>query len=479
MSNPPILLWLRQDLRFDNHPAMRIAAETGKPVICIYIFDNTLKDEQAMGGAQRWWLHHTLTAFQKDLKKREGALILRRGDPRIIIPSLAKETDADHVVWSRRYMPWQIDIDSEIKASLKEQDIQVSSINSSLLFEPWQIETKSGGPYRVFTPYWKTVQSRDDIPQSCSRVDKLKAPDTLPDTDVIEDWDLLPNSPDWSEGFGPLWNPGEKGARARLREWLDEDAAEYDDLRNRPDLNRTSRLSPHLYFGEISPVTIWHMVQQHISDGDIPEDQGKSYLSEIVWREFSYHLIYHNPLMFNDPLQDKFSKFEWNTDKNALKAWQKGQTGYPIVDAGMRQLWTEGWMHNRVRMIVGSFLVKDLLLDWQEGMAWFWDTLLDADGASNTASWQWIAGCGADAAPFFRVFNPTTQGEKFDPEGNYVRKYVPELKDLPKKYIHAPADAPAEILEKAGVKIGKTYPSPIVNHKERREEVLSRYEKIK
>ncbi len=475
----PVLLWLREDLRFDDNPAMRAAAATGQPVACVFVLDDDTPGEMKMGGAQRWWLHHSLTAFSEDLKTREGALILRRGDARHIIPQLTEELGASDVFWNRRYMRWQTEADSDIKKELKDAGRGAESFNGRLLYEPWEIETKSGDPYRVFTPFWKNLQAKGEVREALPRVDKLTAPSSLPASDKLEDWDLLPTRPDWATGFGPVWSPGEKGARARLREWLKDEAARYKDTRNRPDLDETSRLSPHLHFGEISPVTIWHDVQAGIKAGDIPEEQGHTFLSEVAWREFSYHLLYYQPQMTEEPLQEKFADFEWVTDKMALTAWQKGQTGYPIVDAGMRQLWQTGWMHNRVRMIVASFLIKDLLIHWREGMAWFWDTLVDADQANNTASWQWVAGCGADAAPYFRIFNPTTQGEKFDPVGDYIRKFVPELSGLPAKYIHDPSNAPKDVLKEAGIRLGETYPAPIVDHKKAREDALSRYQSIK
>ncbi|MEM9988719.1 MAG: deoxyribodipyrimidine photo-lyase, partial [Pseudomonadota bacterium] len=464
MFDSPLLYWLREDLRFDDNPALRAAANSGQPVLCLYILEAFEADKAQMGGAQRWWLHHSLTAFQEDLEKRGGKLILRKGDAKKIVPQIVKDVNASKVVWNRRYATWQIDVDKTIKEKLTKDDIEVESFNGRLLYEPWEIYTKSDKPYRVYTPYWKSVQAREDMRDTLPRVDKLISPSSLPKTDQLEDWNLPPQNPNWAEDFSNHWTPGEAGARKRWRSWLNKEGDQYKDQRNIPSTDGTSRLSPHLHFGEISPVTLWHDVKDAISAGDVPEEQGKVYLSEIVWREFSYQLLFHHPQMTEEPLMEKFAAFEWDNDKDYLKAWQRGQTGYPIVDAGMRQLWQTGWMHNRVRMIVGSFLVKDLFIDWQHGMAWFQDTLVDADFASNTASWQWIAGCGADAAPFFRIFNPTTQGEKFDPDGDYVRQFVPELAKLHKKYIHAPEKAPQDVLEEAELELGKDYPHPIVDH---------------
>lgn len=479
MSQDPVLLWLREDLRFDDHPAMRDAADSGAPVICLYVLDEESAGDHAMGGAQKWWLHHSLTAFRHDLDTRGGALILRRGEARHIIPKVAKEIGAQTIYWTRRYMPWQVEQDKALKEALTKSGHKVESHNGRLLHEPWEVETKTGNPYRVFTPYWKQVQVMDTVRPPLPRVDKLEAPSCLPKSDRLEDWDLLPTRPNWATGFEPIWTPGEKGARARWRDWLGKHATGYKEQRNRPDLDATTRLSPHLHFGEISPNTLWHDMRDIMDASKVPMNDGKHFLSEVVWREFSYQLIYHNPTMFIEPLMEKFADFQWNDDPSAFEAWQKGLTGYPIVDAGMRQLWQEGWMHNRVRMIVGSFLIKDLFIHWRQGMAWFWDTLLDADPANNTASWQWIAGCGADAAPYFRIFNPTTQGEKFDPDGEYIRKYVPELALLPTKCIHEPHKAPPLVLREADVVLGKTYPEPIVDHGTQRQEALARYEAIK
>jgi deoxyribodipyrimidine photo-lyase len=478
MELKPSLVWLREDLRFDDNPALRAAADRGAPTALLYILDDEVAGEWKLGGAQRWWLHHSLEALRKDVEKFGGALVLRRGDAAKHVSDVAEKLDAGAVYWNRRYMPWQIEQDKAIKEALSE-DYEVESFNGRLLNEPWEISTKSGDPYKVYTPYWKQVRQRD-IRDPLPKVQKLETPESTPASDDLNDWDLLPTKPNWAEGFEPVWTPGERGARKRWLDWLQSEGSEsYDEHRNRPDLDDTSRMAPHLHFGEASPVTLYREMQEKIEEGEIPESHGESYLSELAWREFSYSLLYHFPRMLDEPLMGKFKDFDWDKDEDAFEAWTKGRTGYPIVDAGMRQLWHEGHMHNRVRMITGSFLVKDLLIDWRQGMKWFWDCLVCADPASNTAGWQWVAGCGADASPFFRVFNPVSQGEKFDPDGDYVRRHVPELKNLPKKYIHAPWTAPDDVLSKAGVTLGKDYPKPIIDHKKRREEALSRYQAIK
>ncbi|MEO1659295.1 MAG: deoxyribodipyrimidine photo-lyase [Pseudomonadota bacterium] len=478
MTDQPVLVWLRDDLRLDDNPALRKAADTGRPVVCLYVLDDDTPGEWTLGGAQRWWLHHSLAALQADLTKIGGTLILRRGKADRVVPELVKALGATEVHWNRRYMPWQIEQDKALKAALSEDGVEVESFNGRLLHEPWTIKTKTGGPYRVYTPYWKQIQTLD-VPDPLPNIRKLIRPDSLPPSDDLASWELLPTKPNWATGFEPIWEPGEAGARKRWRAWVKAYAGRYNSERNRPDLDTTSRMAPHIHFGEISIRTMYLDVANLIGDGVIDRDEGKTFLSELVWREFSYHLLFYNPDMFDLPLNRKFTAFEWNNDDSHFDAWTKGMTGYPIVDAGMRQLYREGHMHNRVRMIVGSFLVKDLLIDWRRGMAWFWDTLVCADPAANTASWQWVAGCGADAAPFFRVFNPITQGEKFDPDGAYVRRHVPELANVPAKHIHAPWKAPREVLAKAGVTLGETYPHPVVEHGPMREEALRRYQAIK
>ncbi|GGD03321.1 cryptochrome/photolyase family protein [Aquisalinus flavus] len=478
-STSPVLFWFRQDLRLDDNPALRAAIDTGQPVVPVFVLDDVTPGDMAYGSASRWWLHKSLDSLGEQLKSAGSTLVLRRGDAKEIIPKLVQEIGASQVFWNRRYAKWQVEADKALKKSLEDDEIRVTSCNGRLLYEPWDIETKSGGPYRVFTPFWKALKSQGNVRDTVTAIRKIDGPSRYPATDTLSDWALLPTKPNWAKGFEEVWEPGEKGAMSALRNFLDGPVDSYKDDRNRPDRNGTSRLSPHLHFGEISPVQIWHLVRNKISAGEVPDSQGDVFLSEIAWREFSYSLIYFNPEMHKKELMEKFRDFPWEHSEKKLEAWKKGQTGYPIVDAGMRQLWREGWMHNRIRMVVGSFLVKHLLLDWRDGMMWFWDTLVDADEANNTASWQWIAGCGADAAPYFRIFNPMTQGERFDPDGDYVRKYVEELRDLPAKHIHTPWDAPKDVLKKAGVELGRTYPEPMVDHKQARQNALDAYQSIK
>ncbi|MBB4659140.1 cryptochrome/photolyase family protein [Parvularcula dongshanensis] len=474
----PALVWLRNDLRLEDNPALRAAADSDRPAACLYVLDDVTPGDWAMGGAQRWWLHKSLEALAAELDRIGSALILRRGDSRGVVPSVAQEVGADLVTWNRRYIGWQKEVDDDVAHALQEQEIEVRTFRGTVLFEPGEIRTGSGNIYKVFGPYWRKLRERE-VPEKLAKVQKLDAPAKLPSSDHLGDWNLLPTQPNWAGAFEETWEPGERGGRARWLSWLKSNATSYDEDRNFPGRDASSRQSPHLHFGETSPVVAWHDLRERIEDGDVPEDQGESWLSELAWREFHHQLLCAHPEMFDKPLDAKFERFEWDTDDDAYRAWTKGQTGYPIVDAGMRQLWQTGWMHNRVRMITGSFFVKDLLLDWRRGMAWFWDCLVDADPANNTAQWQWIAGCGADASPFFRVFNPVGQGERFDPEGAYVKRWCPELKDLPKKHVHAPWDALADVLKKAGVVLGKDYPEPIVEHAARRDEALARYKAIK
>lgn len=468
------LVWFRQDLRIEDNPALFEAARQGT-VLPVFILEDPdqVGDSHPLGGASRWWLHHSLKALSENL----GGLLLLRGDARLMIPKLAKDLGADAVYWNRCYEPHAIDRDSQLKADLKAADHEVRSFKASLLFEPWELETKTGGPFKVYSPFWRAALAK---PVS----EPLPAPGHLSlaamdGSDRLEDWSLLPSRPNWAAGFDAVWRPGEQGAFDRLEGFLDSGLEGYGDLRNRPDLPNVSRLSPHLHFGEISPRQIWHRTMSHIDRQDGFAGDANKFLSEIGWREFSHHLLYHFQELPARNWKPAFDAYPWRDSAGDLKAWQQGRTGYPIVDAGMRELWQTGYMHNRVRMIAASFLVKHLRLHWHHGEAWFRDTLVDADLASNSASWQWVAGSGADAAPYFRIFNPMTQGTKFDPGGTYVRKWLPELKGLDTAHLHAPFNAPDTALEKAGVMLGKTYPGPIVDHFAARDAALAGYEAVK
>ena len=433
-----------------------------------------------MGGASRWWLHHSLDALGKSLEDAGSRLILRIGPCENTLRELIEQTGADAVYWDRCYEPAAISRDKAIKSLLRDDGIEVKSFNTGLMFEPWEVETKTGGPYKVFTPFWRTCMDRPEPDRPCDVPDDIPAPKKWPASKKLKELQLLPKI-DWAAGFRESWTPGEAGAQDALQSFLHKPVKTYGDDRDRPDMKGTSRLSPHLHFGEISPRQVWHVTNRRIRSGMSNEHRQSAnhFLREIGWREFGYHMIYHFPETAQHPLRPEFKNFPWDTNPSALQAWQRGKTGYPIIDAGMRQIWHTGWMHNRVRMIVASFLVKDLLISWKAGADWFWDTLVDADLASNTLGWQWAGGCGADAAPYFRVFNPILQGKKFDPAGDYVRKWVPELKDLDTKYIHEPWNAKPLALQAAGLTLGEDYPNPIVDHSEARDRALEAFDAIK
>ncbi len=468
-KDKPIIVWFRRDLRLNDNPALHRAVKSGKPVIALYIYETDLS--RKAGGATDWWLYHSLASLAGNLKNVGLTLHLRKGIAAHELDALVSATRADHIVWNRRYKKGERDRDAKIKSSLQDSGVAVETFRANLLSEPWEIETKSGsGYYKVFTPYWRAAKSQFEIADPIPAPKSVTAFKRLSGGMSLDSLELLPSKPDWGAKMQPFWQPGEAGAATSLDEFLDGPVADYPDARDRPDQDGTSRLSPHLAFGEISPRQIWDACRDN-------EAVANKFLAEIGWREFSYVLLFHNPGLESKNFKADFDKFEWADDESSLRAWQKGLTGYPFVDAGMRQLWQTGWQHNRVRMVTASFLIKHLLIDWRKGETWFHDTLVDADPASNAASWQWVAGSGADASPYFRIFNPFTQGEKFDPNGDYVRKYVPELSKLPKKYIHRPWEAPPHILAQANVKLGETYPKPIVDHKQARERALSAYKK--
>lgn len=473
-DSSPIIVWFRQDLRLADNPALHAAARKGALVLPVFILDENPQDDWAPGAASRWWLHKSLHALNDMLN---GALLVLRGDPQKVLSKLVDELSVESVFWNRLYEPMHLERDNAIKKALQASSVGVKTFNASLLFEPPNTNKPDGTPYRVFTPYYRRGCLEKGIPPR----EPLARPVDLNlyscnEGVAIEDLGLLPEI-NWYAEMEQEWTPGEKGAAARLSAFLSSGIEDYDEGRNRPDQRKVSRLSPHLHFGEISPNQAWYATLdgRNIADVSTSEDR---FLSELGWREFSYNLLYNEPEIPTKNLQKKFDRFPWREDEAALQCWQRGKTGYPIVDAGMRELWRTGYMHNRVRMIVGSFLVKNLLLHWQHGAEWFWDTLLDADLANNSASWQWVAGCGADASPYFRIFNPVTQGNKFDPDGDYVREYVPELSEVPDKYLHSPWDAPQAILDDAGVKLGDTYPKPIVDLKKSRERALDAFKSL-
>ncbi len=468
MSHAPSIVWFRHDLRVSDHAALAAAIARQGPVIPVYVWSPEEEANWSPGGAAKWWLHHSLTRLDEQLQKLGSRLIVRQGPALEQLQQLVAETGASAVFWGRRYEPFAIARDTRVKTGLKHDGIAAESFNTTLLHEPWEVSTKERKPYQVYTPFSKACLARGDVDPSLPKPKQIAAPEKWPKSLPIGKLGLLPKLP-WAEGFTTLWTPGEEGARTQLKRLLKDVVREYVERRDRPDCDGTSRLSPHLHFGEISAREVWHAVrelQAELKKAEQPALDG--YLRQLLWREFAFHLLYHFPETPEQPLRAKFAAFPWHDNASALRAWQRGRTGYPIVDAGMRQLWHTGWMHNRVRMIVGSFLVKDLLISWQAGAAWFWDTLVDADLPNNTLGWQWIGGCGADAAPYFRIFNPVSQGEKFDPLGDYVRRWVPELNLLPADWIHHPWDAPREVLHAAGVELGRTYPTPIVDHAEAR-----------
>ena len=390
---------------------------------------------------------------------------------------LCQSNDVKNVFWNRRYSSAEVEVDKGVKALLKSNSIEVETFNGNLLKEPWEVVTQSGSPYKVFTPFWNALKS-DFSPSHPGECSVLNFVSETKGEELV-DWQLHPSKPDWSGGLEDAWIPGEEGAKQALDQFLESGLEGYKDKRNRPDLPKTSRLSPHLASGEISPHYIWSRTVEFIQNHSELESDGWAFLREVGWRDFSYSLLFQSEDLASANWNDKFDAFPWSDENKVLEDWQKGQTGYPIVDAGLRELWTTGWMHNRVRMIVASFLIKHLLIDWRVGEDWFWDTLVDADTANNPASWQWVAGSGADAAPYFRIFNPITQGEKFDPEAEYIKKWVPELKKLPKKYIFQPWTTPKDIQSGCGVRIGSDYPKPIVDHPKARQRALDAFESLK
>ncbi|MFC4252366.1 cryptochrome/photolyase family protein [Sinimarinibacterium flocculans] len=467
------LLWFRRDLRLTDNPALIAALERGTPVIPVYVHDPASEDPWAPGAASRSWLHHSLTALAEDLARRGSRLVVRSGPALQTLRALIGETSAGAVAWNRLHEPAIAARDARIEAALASDGIETSSHNAALWSEPGQIATGSGGPYRVFTPFWRALAARlPDAPVSPAP-ERIPGPRQWPAGIAVETLALRPSIA-WDQGFYDPWQPGEAGAYRRLRRFLDEDLRGYGDARDRPADDGCSRLSPHLHFGEIGPRQVLQAVRRAQAGGDLPEHDAEHFLRELGWREFAHHLLHHFPQTPDQPLNAAFAAMPWRRDRDHaadLQAWQRGRTGIPIVDAGMRELWASGWMHNRVRMIVASLLTKNLLIPWQQGARWFWDTLVDADLASNTLGWQWVAGCGADAAPYFRIFNPVLQSQKFDAGGRYIRRWVPELAHLPDKAVHAPwtmRDAAP-----------RDYPAPIVDLAASRQRALDAFARMR
>lgn len=473
----PAIVWFRNDLRIKDNEAL-VAASQHSCVVPVFIRE-TNSQARAAGGARNWWLHHSLAGLSHDLEELGAPLVLLSGDSPALIDKLFETTGASAVYWNRRYDPACLELDATLKANLQDKDLIAESFAGQLLHEPTKLRTGSGTHYKVYSPFWRAlepdVENRPplDAPEQLTPLDEA----TGLATESLDSWKLLPTKPDWSGGLADAWTPGETGAHERLADFIEDRMQGYSDRRDMPGVDATSGLSPHLACGEITPAQIFEALKTTENDA-APDDRTK-FRKEVGWREFAWHLLANEPALAEKNHNPKFDAFPWRDDHSALDAWQKGLTGYPIVDAGMRQLWQTGWMHNRVRMVVASFLTKHLLIDWRTGEDWFWDTLVDADPASNAASWQWVAGSGADASPYFRIFNPVLQGEKFDPEGDYVRRFVPELADMPKKFIHKPWAAPDQVLETAGVRLGDTYPHPIIDHQLARDRALTAYQQIK
>ena len=460
--------WFRQDLRLSDNPAL-INAATHESVLPIYILDDYNAGRHRMGGASRWWLHHSLKALSLSISNNLSVYI---GNAETILNDIIKRFDVDAVYWNRCYEPWRMHRDTKIKEHLKKMGIKAHSYNGSLLWEPWDNKKEDGTPYKVFTPFYRRACFN-----AKERMTTLAKPDKInfvydPSHTGIDSLNLL-STISWGKKLEPHWEIGEVGAHKKFEAFIDEGIPFYKYGRNFPAKSYVSRLSPYLHHGEISPNQLWHTIRSIGDDQHI-----EHFCSELGWREFSYYLLYHNPELPYKNQQSKFDGFPWIENKDHLRAWQYGQTGIPIIDAGMRELWHTGYMHNRVRMIVGSFLVKNLRLHWHHGERWFWETLVDADLANNSASWQWIAGCGADPAPYFRIFNPVIQGQKFDPEGEYVRQFIPEIARIPNQYIFNIWEAPEIILQEAGIELGLTYPNPIVDLKQSRQFALDAFKTL-
>lgn len=474
-DSSPTLVWLRDDLRLADNPALRAAIDRDESVVVCYVLDEESAGIRPLGGASRWWLHGSLTALAAELAALGAPLILRRGPAEAVVLQLADEIEAGAVHWNRRYGLAERTVDAAVKEALRDHGREAESHHGSLLFEPWTVQTGTGGPYSVYTPFARACRAKSTPRAPLPRPSSLNGYTGDIASDSLADWELLPTRPDWAGGLRERWEPGETAGAARLHAFLAEQLDEYSDGRDRPAQDATSNLSAHLRWGEVSPFQVWHALEEAHARGLHRGEGSERFVSEVLWREFCYHLLFHWPELATANFDTRFDSFPWgHPGEAAVEAWHQGRTGYPLVDAGMRELWRTGYMHNRVRMVTASFLIKNLLVDWRVGEEWFWDTLVDADPASNAANWQWVAGSGADASPFFRVFNPVTQSRKFDPNGTYIRLNVPELADIEGSAVHEPWTLAGTLMQ------GPTeYPAPILDLKETRAHALDAFAQIK
>lgn len=479
MSNlSPVIVWFRKDLRLEDHPALSAAAETGQPLLPLFIYSENRNNDWPMGEPAKWWLHHSLEKLNQALNKLDSQLILLKGDPKQLLVSLCRQTRCTAVFYNQQFTPQTRADDRQVMQALEHHGIVVHHYFDYLLLNPDQTSTQQGTPYKIFTPFWKKNSIHYHPPKPLSKPKLLARPAQWPASLSLAELNLLKKNT--FNHLHDFWTPGHQGAKQRLQQFIKKGLTNYSHDRDFPAIEGISRLSPHLHFGEITPCQIWHTLKTHslLSTSDQVENQTQAFIRQLFWRDFAAHLLYHFPHTLTEPLNKKFVIFPWMSNQNYIKAWQLGRTGYPLVDAGMRELAQTGFMHNRVRMIAASFLTKDLLIPWQTGAKWFWKKLVDADLANNTFGWQWTAGCGADASPFFRIFNPTTQSQVFDSQAHYIKKWVPELKLLPLPWIFKPWQAPQPVLKEAGVLLGKHYPYPIVDHDVMRKIALGNYEKL-
>ena len=468
-----VIVWIRRDLRTWDNRALHRASTVGD-VIPVYILEDESDSGQPLTNCARaWWLAKSLVALKRDLP----GLVFRRGRALDILEELTKETGATSVFWNNRYEPEAVKCDESVKSVLTNLGVDVQSYKGSLLHEPWDVVRADNAPYKVYTPYLRTVEGLKPDPPLPRTVPALT--EEMAVSENPEDWNLVSKSEDWYSEWSELWSPGEQSAIGKLEEFVRIGLKGYSDLRDQPELPNVSRLSPHLHFGEISASYIAHRIESACLENPGLVNDARKFMSELIWRDYANHLLHYYPNLPFENWKSSFDAYPWCNDEGALRTWQRGKTGYPLVDAGMRELWYTGYMHNRVRMVAASFLTKHLRIDWRNGARWFLETLLDADLANNSFGWQWVAGCGADAAPYFRIFNPILQGRKFDPNGEYIRKWCPELANLATRYVHDPSSAPVGILAKAGVTLGGNYPFPMVDHGEARRAALAGFEHVK